>query len=125
MTATNIMQMADFLQLRSEEFELFLNPPTMTEKQMIETKLPKPRGASTADQCRAMGLAVGDTIIGMETYNGGWNEASLTVLWIGRKEVAFDEQTRSSLDQKWGAVEESCCWNLAYRDWRKISADSV
>ena len=92
---------------------------------MHVTKLSRAHGDSVADQCRSMGLAVGDTIIGREDYKVGWGEVRLTVLWIGKTEVAFDEEERSSGNPDWGPKVESTRWTLVYREWRKISADVV
>jgi len=74
---------------------------------------------STADQCRAMGLSVGDTITGREEYQGGWSEAKLTLLWLGEEVAVFRAINRTSRSPKWSEPEESADWTLEYRHWKK------
>ena len=75
---------------------------------------------STADQCRAMGLSVGDTILGREEYAHGWNEARLTLLWLGDEVAVFMATDRSSARVEWSDPEESADWTLEFRDWKKV-----
>jgi hypothetical protein len=51
---------------------------------------------SVADQCRALGLKVGDTIEGMVGGHGWWNTTRLTLLWLGETEAAWRVTGRSS-----------------------------
>ena len=83
--------------------------------------LPRAINSTTANQCRNWGLKVGDTIVGREedSYHG-WNEAKLTVLWIGENEVMFSEKTRTVDQRRWSGATETADWGLNYRDWRKV-----
>lgn len=75
-----------------------------------------------ADQCRAMGLVVGDTIEGREDGRGGyWNETRLTLLWLGETEAVFSEQFRDSFTQEWSDPCESVDWTLDCREWHKLN----
>lgn len=79
---------------------------------------------STADECRALGLRIGDTIFGREEGGRGyWHEARLTLLWLGEEEAMWRVQTRSSQRAEWSEPEEAGDWMLGCRDWRKV--DSV
>lgn len=79
---------------------------------------------STAEQCRKLGLVVGDTILGREEYQGGWNEARLTLLWLGEQIAVFREQSRSGTHgdapPPWLDYGETASWTLEYRRWRKV-----
>lgn len=75
---------------------------------------------STADQCRALGLKVGDTIEGTESGAGWWSTTRLTLLWLGESEAAWRETSISHLSTEWSTPRESCAWTLAYRDWRVV-----
>ena len=77
---------------------------------------------STAEQCRAMGLKVGDTIEGREeaghTY---WHEARLTLLWLGEQVAVFSETSRSNVRPQWSDPEECANWTLDCREWRRTA----
>ena len=74
-----------------------------------------------ADQCRALGLEIGDTIFGREECEGGcWHEAELTLLWLGDEAAVFRERERSNVFQEWSKPRESGDWTLECRDWRKV-----
>lgn len=74
-----------------------------------------------ADQCRALGLEIGDTIFGREECEGGcWHEAELTLLWLGDEAAVFRERERSNVFQEWSKPRESVDWTLECRDWRKV-----
>lgn len=61
------------------------------------TQLKRPRFTDCAKQCRSMGLMVGNTIVGRETYSDGkWSEAKLTLLWLGKHEAMWAVKRRSS-----------------------------
>lgn len=78
---------------------------------------------TTADQCRALGLAVGDTIEGREDGSGGyWHEARLTLLWLGDEVAVWRSTTRSSSRPKWSEPQEEANWTLECRQWRKVGA---
>lgn len=74
-----------------------------------------------ADQCRALGLDIGDKIIGREGGAGWWNEAELTLLWLGEKEAVFSERTRTNENPGWSKPKEDSNWTLECRNWRKVS----
>lgn len=73
-----------------------------------------------ADQCRKMGLSVGDTIIGREESNDYWHEAELTLIFLGESTATFRERNRSDEYPEWSRPRESTSWTLAYRDWKKV-----
>jgi hypothetical protein len=78
---------------------------------------------SVADECRALGLRIGDTIFGREEGGRGyWHEARLTLLWLGKQEAMWSVQTRSSERREWSEPEEAGDWMLGCRDWRKVPA---
>lgn len=78
---------------------------------------------STADQCRALGIAVGDTIEGRETAGPGyWHEARLTLVWLGDDVAVWRVSERSSERLAWSEPEEHADWTLECRQWRKVSA---
>jgi hypothetical protein len=80
---------------------------------------------TTAEQCRAMGLKVGDTIQGRETYGDIWNDARLTLLFIGEQEAVFRAKSRSSLEPDWQDDGESADWTLDCREWVKVAVVSA
>ena len=75
---------------------------------------------STADQCRALGLNVGDTIEGTEGDDSGWSTARLTLLWVGTTEAVWRVTSRSSSRSAWSKPREEVNWTLSCRDWRKV-----
>lgn len=77
---------------------------------------------NTADQCRLLGIEIGDTIEGMETSGRYWHEARLTLLWLGDEVAVFRVIERSNEKPKWSEPEESADWTLEFRQWRKVSA---
>ena len=77
---------------------------------------------SVADECRAMGLEVGDTIEGTESGEGWWNTTRLTLLWLGETHAAWRVTDRSSNRPRWSEPREAANWTLSYRDWRKVGA---
>jgi hypothetical protein len=86
------------------------------------TYLPMPTdGCNTAEQCRQMGLNIGDTITGREhagRRSDAWHEARLTLLWIGRQECMWLVQTRTHDQPLWTDPEEDGNWELDGRRWR-------
>lgn len=75
---------------------------------------------NVAEQCRAMGLRVGDTIEGTERYGNWWSTARLTLLWLGDTNAAWSVTEISAKSQKWSTPRESANWTLDARKWRKI-----
>lgn len=84
--------------------------------------LKQPMSGETADQCREMGIAVGETIEGRETHGADWNEVRLTLLYCGRSECVWSETSRSNREREWSEPEESTSWTLDARRWRKTGA---
>ena len=78
-------------------------------------------GLSRADQCRELGLQVGDTIEGRTEYESGyWSEARLRLLWIGDQCASFIVSERNVNEPEWSRPRESFAWSLEFRDWRKV-----
>lgn len=76
-----------------------------------------------AEQCRALGLTVGDTIEGREEApRGYWHEARLTLLWMGQEVAVWSVTERSSERPTWSEPEECADWTLECRKWRKVAA---
>ena len=89
-------------------------------KTTTSNELKTPESSSQADQCREMGLVVGDVIEGREMYGGHWNESRLTVLFIGQEVAVFNEHERNDLQLDWVDHGETADWTLNYRVWRKV-----
>lgn len=90
--------------------------------------LPIPKSGNLADQCREMGLAVGDAIQGREeaTYReGGFHETRLKVLWIGQSEAVLLEEKRSDLHPDWSSPAECSSWTLDCRRWWRVVREPV
>ena len=91
------------------------------------TYLPLVKGlGSTADQCRELGIKVGDTIIGRQITNPTteppfWHEAKLKLLWIGETNAVWSVQTRIHLNPEWLEPYEDGAWTLDCRRWRKMT----
>ena len=82
------------------------------------TQLKTPRSDDCAKQCREMGLVVGNTIVGRETYaTGEWSEAKLTLLWIGRHEAMWMLRRRNIGRPRWRMDGECANLTLKYRQW--------
>ena len=87
--------------------------------------LQEPSGKNTAEQCREMGIAVGEVIEGRETYSDGkWNEARLELLWLGNEVAVFRERSRSWKSEEWTEPHEESCWTLDCRQWRKVTPNA-
>ncbi len=84
--------------------------------------LPTPTGSTAADQCRSLGLVVGDVIRGRE----GVDETTLTLLWLGN-EVAVWHVSRTLNSEAIPAHDErlvereSALWSLDGRQWDKLA----
>ena len=87
------------------------------------TASPVRRASSAAEQARALGLVVGDTIEGREEGpRGYWHEAKLTLLWLGDEVAVWSVTERSRARPNWSEPEESANWTLECRQWRKVGA---
>lgn len=90
--------------------------------------LPIPTAGNLADQCREMGLSVGDIIQGREDANyreGGFHETRLKLLWLGEREAAFLEQKRSDLQPEWSKPVEESSWTLDCRRWWRVQHEPI
>lgn len=75
---------------------------------------------NVADQCRALGLKVGDTIEGTEGGENWWYTTRLTLLWLGVENAAWMETHITHDKPEWSKPRQASNWSLSYRDWRKI-----
>lgn len=92
------------------------------KKTIANGTLPHPRSSQAAKQCREMGIRVGDTIVGRETYSTGqWSEAKLTLLFAGKEEAVWKVMRRSSQRPHWRSGGECANWVLNHREWRLLS----
>ena len=73
-----------------------------------------------AEQCKALGLKVGDTTEGTEGDRDWWNTTRLTLLWIGEKEAVWRKTCRTKSEPDWSEPCESVNWTLACREWKKL-----
>ena len=79
---------------------------------------------TVADQCKRLGLSIGDTIFGREEGpRGYWHEARLTLLWLGQEEAMWSVQERADNRPEWSEAHEAGDWTLDCRDWRKVAND--
>lgn len=67
-----------------------------------------------ADQCRQMGIKVGDTIRG--DYRG-IDTVILTLLWLGDRVAVWRVRVRYWNMTQWNATYESASWSLGHREW--------
>lgn len=70
---------------------------------------------NAADQCRARGLKVNDTIEGTESGPGWWSTTRLTLLWVGEDIAVWRETSRCSLRPywpEWSEPREVSNWTL-------------
>ena len=86
----------------------------------MEDQLAIKTSDDVAEQCRALGLKIGDIIIGREQGTDYWHEAELTLLWLGNNTAVFQERSRAIDNPEWSKPIESGDWSLAYRDWYKV-----
>jgi hypothetical protein len=76
---------------------------------------------NAADECRALGLQVGDTIEGTERDAGDWwNTTRLTLLWLGDEIAVWRVISIASPQSEWSEPVEAANWTLSCRDWRKV-----
>jgi hypothetical protein len=96
--------------------------PRAPVERIVGGSLPwAPCTVDTAEQCRALGIAVGDTIQGREEgTHGYWNEARLTLLWLGEEVAVWRATKRSSANPAWSEPEESAGWTLDCRQWSLV-----
>ncbi len=82
-----------------------------------------PKSSSTADQCREMGLMVGDVIQGRNTFGKHWSESRLMLLTLGKTVVVFRELRRNDQQPDWRDNGKSANWMLNCRVWHKLEND--
>ena len=71
-----------------------------------------------AQQARALGLVVGDTIEGTL----GQFTARLTLLWLGERVAVWMVTERFTQNGGWTTPWEKSTWNLDGREWVKIGS---
>lgn len=76
-----------------------------------------------AEQARAMGLAVGDTVEGREQRGPYWDVTRLTLLWLGEHVAVWSATSRWSDDPEWSEPEETADWTLDGRPWQKVQTE--
>lgn len=81
--------------------------------------VPDPR-ASSAEQIRQMGLAVGDTIEGREEHGIWWEDSRLTLLWLGEQVAVWRVESRAKSQPEWQDYGEGLNWDLSCRRWRRV-----
>lgn len=87
------------------------------------TDKPNLHGMNVADQCRALGLDVGDTIEGVD-YGSA---VRLTLLFVGDECAVWrvTERFKNKRGWKsWTKPEESADWTLEFRDWKRVNVDA-
>lgn len=75
---------------------------------------------SPAQQCRKLGIKVGDTIEGTEAGVGWWNTTRLTLLWIGETECVWRMVSKTDKRPQWSEPCEAVKWTLSCREWHKV-----
>lgn len=81
----------------------------------------KATGATTADQCRSIGLQVGETIEGTEEGE----TARLTLQWIGEEVAVFRVTELHFGESAWTRPKQSADWDLSCRDWVKVEGGAA
>lgn len=88
---------------------------------MRGVKLKCPRHGDTAKQCREMGIDVGNIIVGRESWaDGGWSEARLTLLFLGKSVAVWSVKKRNNTNPRWRSDGECGNWTLRYRQWELV-----
>lgn len=91
---------------------------TFPEGHESATPLKKPTSADPAAQTREMGLKVGQTIIGRETWSGSWREDKLKLVWRGASVAVFESWVRFRHEpNSWRYDGEKATWKLNWREW--------
>ena len=71
-----------------------------------------------------MGLAVGDTIEGTSPHHGFGERVEtvrLTLLWVGERIAVWRCVRRHGTSGEWEDDGEQAHWDLAMREWHKVS----
>ena len=75
---------------------------------------------TSADQCRDLGIAVGDTLEGVSPSAWPGETTRITLLWLGQ-EMAVWQETRL-IGGEWTPPRESAAWDLSWREWERVNA---
>jgi hypothetical protein len=81
----------------------------------------KATGATTADQCRSIGLQIGDTIEGTEDGE----TARLTLQWVGEEVAVFRVTELCAGTTEWTRPMQSADWDLSDREWRLVEGGAA
>lgn len=85
----------------------------------------KATGATTADECRSIGLQVGQTIEGTDESG---ETARLTLQWLG-DEVAVFRVTELCIwatgETEWTRTMQSADWSLSHREWHILEGGAA
>lgn len=76
---------------------------------------------SPAQQARAMGLKVGDTIEGVPVDWDSPCTVRLTLKYLGKYVAVWDERILEAGHKKWPEPDETADWELRHMEWKKIS----
>lgn len=79
-----------------------------------------PYRSSFADQCRTLGLRVGDIIEGREESGDWWGVARLKIIFFGEKVGVVRHIQRVSGKPEWSMEEEKSNFTLNARDWKLL-----
>ena len=75
---------------------------------------------STADQCRELGIKVGDTIESASPSAWPGCLTRITLLWVGKEMAVWSEKRRGA--GEWTEPRESAAWDLSWREWERVKA---
>jgi len=78
-----------------------------------------PRSGKVLEQVQELGLSVGDTIESLKSESCESYDIRLTLLWVGKRVVVWQQKTRCSNHSKWVDEGETANWTLNMRKWRK------
>lgn len=91
---------------------------TRPEDHEHKTPIKRPTSADAASQTRQMGLKIGETIIGRETWPGGWRQDKLKLVWRGASVAVFENWHMIDRDYPiWRYEGEKSTWKLNWREW--------
>jgi hypothetical protein len=82
--------------------------------------LPKPSrpNANIADQCRELGVEVGDALYRRkEGHNGKWYAEVMVVVFIGMELVVFEMHHMTDRYREWVRIDETTEWRPHQEHW--------
>jgi hypothetical protein len=109
---------AQLLEMLSEQKAPDWNVSIPTEKKP-EIYLPQATKRSPAEQCRELGISIGDTIEGEE--NG--TRVRLKLIWLGQAAAIWMVYLKEN--GLWIESEESANWTLVARKWRRVLREQI